>query len=85
MATEPSEERLDRSTILAYGNQASLAYYYHQLCVAFMPQEGRMGESEEGDEDESMDEDEDYKWYKESHFCQALSAPPGFLLSRTQE
>lgn len=60
--TEPSEERLDRSTILAYGNRASLAYYYHQLCVvAFTPQERRMGESKDGDEDESMDGDEDFE------------------------
>lgn len=31
--TEPREEYLDRSTIIAYGNESTLDYYYHQLCV----------------------------------------------------
>ncbi len=37
--TEPNEEYLDRSTVLAYGNESTLQYYYHQLCViAVIPQ-----------------------------------------------
>lgn len=31
--TEPKEEYLDRSAFIAYGNEAVLDYYYHQLCV----------------------------------------------------
>lgn len=34
--TEPSEEHLDKSVTLAYGNEPSLGYHYHQLCVVAM-------------------------------------------------
>lgn len=31
--TNPSEDNLDRSTTLTYGNEPSLKYFYHHLCV----------------------------------------------------
>ena len=31
--TEPNEEHLDRSVVVKYGNEASLTYVYHYLCV----------------------------------------------------
>lgn len=31
--TEPTDESLDRSMILAYGNEHSIGYMYHHLCV----------------------------------------------------
>ncbi len=72
--TEPSEEYLDRAAVIAYGNEATLGFYYHQLCVvAIIPQTGgkatlveavapaddAMDEDEEGGED--WDEDEEFE------------------------
>lgn len=34
--TEPTEGSLDRSVALAYGNEATLGIFYHQLCVIVM-------------------------------------------------
>lgn len=31
--TEPKEEYVDRSVVMAYGNESSLEFYYHHLCV----------------------------------------------------
>ncbi|KAF9442838.1 hypothetical protein P691DRAFT_797966 [Macrolepiota fuliginosa MF-IS2] len=31
--TEPKKALMDRSAVLKYGNEASIGYYYHQLCV----------------------------------------------------
>ncbi len=31
--TMPKEEYVDRSAVVAYGNEAELGYFYHQLCV----------------------------------------------------
>lgn len=31
--TEPGENNLDRSTTMVYGNESTLKFYYHHLCV----------------------------------------------------
>ncbi|KXN81882.1 hypothetical protein AN958_03553 [Leucoagaricus sp. SymC.cos] len=62
--TEPKEESVDRSVMMHYGNEYSLDYFYHQLClVAFLrpeeiqiPPKANISEGIEQDFD-SMDED----------------------------
>ncbi|KAF9444108.1 hypothetical protein P691DRAFT_778485 [Macrolepiota fuliginosa MF-IS2] len=70
--TEPSEEFVDRSTTIAYGNEASLAYHYHQLCVVAtlfprelpekvekdMPIDSKDGATDEDGADEEIHEGE---------------------------
>lgn len=64
--TEPSEEYLNRSAVVAYGNEASIGYYYHQLCVvAIIPQgEGKSGAALEAkapiDAAKDKEEEEDH-------------------------
>lgn len=49
--TEPKEEYVDRSISVAYGNEPSLGYFYHQLCVIVTIDPEEVEEYDTGDEE----------------------------------